>query len=451
MGKCFLFLLFSLFSFQAWSQLRLYNATAYMTDSTFVSPIQVLLANPGTDSATWIFIPISTLATSAAETNTLYEDIPLLPQGGGFDNVFINSPKVGLVIENRYNANKKIAVYTKVNDTNWQLVPITGGEGNGYLTLSSFSNYEFYFPLKNVCSVTGTNCNAPFTTLGASTTAGGSSFKTSQYIYVQSFDPQSTPGNVPFTLSADPSSSGTGLLFNLRLSANILTPSFQTSGIHRGDTSLALDYNGAATAGSFDSTEGLWRAIIINAPGIYSSETDLKAVLPTPTLCDLKEVRPTPSCYIVGPNVVLLAGTISAYNLVNGNSYNLAVVLANKYKFTTKVGNTQPGTPQEIEVFLREQQCYFLSAGFQDHHFVLNYFRHFRDEVLNSTRLGRVLVNFYYETAPQYTHHIFNNPQIALFFRGLGHSLYWVFNSILCLMSLLSAFVAKRYLKRFFK
>jgi hypothetical protein len=149
--------------------------------------------------------------------------------------------------------------------------------------------------------------------------------------------------------------------------------------------------------------------------------------------------------------VVLLAGTISAYNLVNGNTYNLAVVLANKYLFTTKIGSTQTGTPQEIEVFLKEQQCYFLSAGFQDHHFVLNYFRQFRDEVLNLSSPGRFLVNFYYETAPQYTHYIFNNPNIALFFRGLGHGLYWIFNSILCLMSLISALVAKRFLKRLFK
>ena len=49
-------------------------------------------------------------------------------------------------------------------------------------------------------------------------------------------------------------------------------------------------------------------------------------------------------------------------------------------------------TPESIINFLDKESCYFVSAGFKDSHYVLDYFRWFRDHVLLKFSLGKRLL-----------------------------------------------------------
>ncbi|MFZ4712430.1 MAG: CFI-box-CTERM domain-containing protein [Bacteriovoracaceae bacterium] len=460
MGKKILSILTFSLSLQAFGQIRLYNNQIEASDSTFtVSPIQVIVSTENTDNAPWAFIPISNNSGSDADLNNLYTDIPEVVAGSAnWDALFVNNPKLGFYVENKFNGSRKIAMYVKPTSSgDWIAIKILDGDNgsNYYKLLNQQSFTSFHLSLKELCSLNSNsvNCYTAFNSMLSGNTAN---VKTSQYVYIKSFDTISTPGEVPPTIS-DPSSSSenTGVLIKLLFSSNIVTPPFPTTGIHRGDTSLALDYNGTVTSGSFDPVEGLYKVIIVNLSSAVATGTfeNLKDNMSPPKLCLVPpavDIVNNGDCYILGPNTNL-AGTVSAYNLLNGSQYELGVILANKYKLTSKIGETVHETPQEIQTFLKEQSCFFLSAGFQEEHFVLNYFRKFRDLVLLPSRFGKSLVNFYYQTAPSYTHYIYENPFFSMVMRGFGHALYWIFNSILALASFLSAFIVHRSLKRKFQ
>lgn len=120
-------------------------------------------------------------------------------------------------------------------------------------------------------------------------------------------------------------------------------------------------------------------------------------------------------------------GEIKVFNLTNGTSYNFSFSKINKYLFLSNLSVSKVGTPQDIQTFLDEQACYLLSAGFQTDHFVLDFFRSFRDRVLLSTDLGNKFVQFYYDTAPSYTHLILRSEKLSFIVRTMGYFLYFIF------------------------
>lgn len=119
---------------------------------------------------------------------------------------------------------------------------------------------------------------------------------------------------------------------------------------------------------------------------------------------------------------------VTVTDLANSQSYNLGVMFVDKYNFTTQVSATQAVQPQEIQELLKKNACYFLTAGFGEDHFVIEYFRSFRDTVLAKNYLGRVFINVYYETAPKYALMIYHNEAIRAVIRGLAYTLYFIFN-----------------------
>ena len=121
-------------------------------------------------------------------------------------------------------------------------------------------------------------------------------------------------------------------------------------------------------------------------------------------------------------------GQITVSNLENGESYNLSIAKVNKFLFLSQLSASKVGSPQNIETFLTEQSCYLLSAGFQTNHYVLDYFREFRDSKLLTTELGTKFVQIYYDTAPKYTAMIYQSKTLSLIIRGLGYFFYMLFN-----------------------
>lgn len=139
--------------------------------------------------------------------------------------------------------------------------------------------------------------------------------------------------------------------------------------------------------------------------------------------------------------------------LENGVSYQLSVSFLNKFGFSTKTSNSKVETPLDIEEFLKSQACYLLSAGFGEEHYVIEYFKGFRDHFLKKYYLGRAFINFYYETAPKYALYIYGQPWLTALVRGAAYVLYFVFIfnglplAIVVLIAVSVKFVYSRALK----
>lgn len=114
-------------------------------------------------------------------------------------------------------------------------------------------------------------------------------------------------------------------------------------------------------------------------------------------------------------------------NLNNGDTYKLSLGLEDKFHFTTKLSLSASGTPTEIEELLKKQSCYILTAGFGEEHYVTNYFRDYRDQVLANSWVGRKLIRVYYSTAPHYAMFIYRHDSLRATIRGLAYLVYFNF------------------------
>lgn len=140
-------------------------------------------------------------------------------------------------------------------------------------------------------------------------------------------------------------------------------------------------------------------------------------------------------------------GEATINNLENGITNYVSVVFLDNYKFASVVSADQLGTPKEIQELLKKNSCFLLTAGFGEDHYVISYFRHFRDAVLMNSYLGRKFVHVYYELAPKYALIIYQHEGIRAAIRGAAYSLYFIFNYIYVLFFaaiLICAFVYSR-------
>tara|TARA_B100000925_G_scaffold184331_1_gene139229 strand:+ start:5828 stop:7108 length:1281 start_codon:yes stop_codon:yes gene_type:complete len=125
-------------------------------------------------------------------------------------------------------------------------------------------------------------------------------------------------------------------------------------------------------------------------------------------------------------------------NLENGTAVNLAISKINKYLFSSNLSNSKVETPLEVEVFLKKSSCYILSAGFSRDHYIVEFFRSFRDEMLLRSIIGKKFVEFYYRTSPMYTGVILKSRPLQLVIRALAHAGYFVFKYFAVIIILFS-------------
>lgn len=116
--------------------------------------------------------------------------------------------------------------------------------------------------------------------------------------------------------------------------------------------------------------------------------------------------------------------------LVNGHDYYFSVMLVDKFKFGTTISDYVIAHPLEIQQLLKKQACFLLTAGFGEEHYIITYFRNFRDKVLENYSLGRMFIGFYYETAPKYALIIYKSPLLRSVIRGMAYVLYFIFSYI---------------------
>ncbi|MEA9356149.1 CFI-box-CTERM domain-containing protein [Bacteriovorax sp. PP10] len=122
------------------------------------------------------------------------------------------------------------------------------------------------------------------------------------------------------------------------------------------------------------------------------------------------------------------SGEVTVNNLENDSQYFLSVLLEDQYKFGTVLSDDALGEAKAIEELLKKNACFLLTAGFGEDHYVISYFRHFRDTVLSQSYLGRAFINIYYETAPKYALMIYQHEGIRAVIRGFAYTLYFIFN-----------------------
>lgn len=122
------------------------------------------------------------------------------------------------------------------------------------------------------------------------------------------------------------------------------------------------------------------------------------------------------------------SGEFTLSGLTNGTPVTISVVLIDKYGFASVVSNSKSATPTDIEDLLKKQNCFLLTAGFGEEHFVIDYFRNYRDTILSKSIPGRLFIKYYYKYAPDFALSIYNNSEIRGFIRGCAYFLYFLFN-----------------------
>ena len=207
----------------------------------------------------------------------------------------------------------------------------------------------------------------------------------------------------------DPTSGTDGLFVELNISGRVYESTVVTEllSVQKGDERLQFDYTISALQNDF-------RDIAIFDISSFNSKFGLAGINEILSLDD--EVKPFAS------------GKFDAKYLDNGRSYNISFAVRDYYGFYTPLSDALNATPLEIAEFLEKNQCYFISAGFMEQHYVLNYFRYIRDEYLLKVRLGQDFVDLYYATAPQYVPFILEHPWLRASIRAFAYTVYFLLN-----------------------
>ena len=110
------------------------------------------------------------------------------------------------------------------------------------------------------------------------------------------------------------------------------------------------------------------------------------------------------------------------------DKYNFSLAMMNKYQFVSLLSNSMAKSPEKIEALLEKQACFIMTAGFGEEHFVIDYFRHIRDEFLLTNILGKKIVGLYYMYSPHYAKMIYQNENARWWVRMISYGAYYLMN-----------------------
>ena len=231
-----------------------------------------------------------------------------------------------------------------------------------------------------------------------------------------------------------------GQVINLKMSSKVETNSPTITTTLVGDENLEINF----TSPIYTNFGNLKKTLVITQGSASATSTTIQAA--TAVL----DTTRTLGSVSTGVDEVeaKTSGAVRLRGLVNEYQYNVSVVLVNEYQLATYVSPTISGTPLNIETFLQAQNCYLISAGFGKDHYVLQYFRSFRDKYLLKSGWGTKFVEAYYETAPQYARYIYENEWMRGMVRAIAYVSYTVFNfPIPILLGLLTLFGLRKVIK----
>lgn len=217
----------------------------------------------------------------------------------------------------------------------------------------------------------------------------------------------------------DPSDSAVnnGLYFKVyfsnRLSIyNSTTTKVTSQTVGRGDKTLYVKF------------EGSIGDAVVNRTGIFGGKSS---------------AAPTQDNFFEIYNSAKESAELSVTNLENDVEYCFLARYIDQYGFmslTSELIGDNCESPIKIEQLLNEKSCFLVTAGFQRDHYVLDYFRAFRDNVLINYSFGKKFIKFYYSLAPSYAKYIYSNVYLAKTVRGISYLIYYVMRNFLVLVFL---------------
>ncbi|MBC7427386.1 MAG: hypothetical protein H7336_02165 [Bacteriovorax sp.] len=276
----------------------------------------------------------------------------------------------------------------------------------GVVSASAQSDVLFNFAPADICTAIPSECSVLLPT---------STSETEKIFTVYFF--LSTQSTYGATDTINPATLNTGIYFQMFMSNRVYSDAdlrITINKIRVGDKRLVLEYSASATL----STSTAKSVKVFRHNGAPAAVN-----MPVASYLGSGSFLSTDYSY-------KQTSEIEVADLQNAISYTLSVAFVDKYNFATTLSAAVTETPLEIQELLKKNQCYLLTAGFGEDHYVITYFRHFRDTVLENSYLGRKFVHFYYSTAPKYAVIIYKHEFIRATIRGAAYVLYFVFNYI---------------------
>jgi hypothetical protein len=399
----------------------------------------VTTGSGGSDSSSAIktYIPMGSTFNSvtAADQSLSYylNGSANIPQ---FDKGWLRSSRIRHSVTVNNSSNSSIvylyaAVVDKDDSSNMAVFSgglYTGsGSGTGQIaTINAFTTNEITFDLyiNNLCYAvadsSSTNCNnlddtdaVTATELDLTVIIFASSDNLSRFtqVAVSTYDPA-------------------GVYYNYRLSNQISTladAEVILSRLRKGDGRVTAEYSGPVISEFYD---------VIGYKHTGAGNTVATAIndgLTGSVVSDDNGAKEVDEIVIKG--------------LENDVAVNISVGFVNRWNFVTKLSPSLTQTPESIEVFLEKQSCYLFSAGFQQEHYILDYFRDFRDRFLLRFDLGQRFVELYYATAPQYAPYIYNSELLSFIVRAFAHAIYLIMQYFWMVLFLFSALILLRVKK----
>lgn len=226
--------------------------------------------------------------------------------------------------------------------------------------------------------------------------------------------------------------SGKGLYWDLSISSRL--PSFTSGSItidsaRRGDKRILLDYTLPNSINDF-------KEIVV----IYQAQNSDPTPASTLLFADIAGALSSESVSFddYGKN---LNGTVNVKNLINNETFDAYLGVVDNYYLSPKFSDKATGSTAAIEELLKEQSCFFLTAGFGEDHPVIRGFRKFRDRVLLKKVLGKIFVTTYYKIAPNWAPWIYQHDGFRFMIRLWSTSIFFIATNLVGFMAVSISFL----------
>jgi hypothetical protein len=276
------------------------------------------------------------------------------------------------------------------------------------------TNLSAYFNLapKDICKALIANGNTACTNLEIGSSAS-TTIKPIIYFFLSS-DNLDISGST----TIDPGTATGGVYFESQMSNRVYTDSdLQTliNTLKVGDKRLIAEFSSNATMDS-----SIFKKVIVFK---YTDTTVEKVGFPT-----YRDILLLGGSLDATDVSTAQSGEFTLSGLTNNQTYNISIAFLDKFLFATTFSASRKGTPLEIQELLKKQACFLLTAGFGEEHYVISFFRGYRDQVLAHTWLGRKFITAYYKSAPHYADIIYQTEWMRLVIRSAAYCLYFLFN-----------------------
>lgn len=276
-------------------------------------------------------------------------------------------------------------------------------------------NVTFPVSLKTICDVIESDCNA---------LVSGSSAVTKKFLAYFFYR---TSNSYTVGDEIDPATDKDGLYFEVNISNKVPdSVEIVISDVKKGDKRVVATYTGSASISDVKSI----RVFDRTAEGSLDSSPRAPGEAGVNATIQAKEYPFTQS------------GSITINDLVNGQNYYLSIGFVDKYNFSTKLSPSFEASPMEIEELLKKEQCFLLTAGFGEEHFVIDYFRHIRDHYLRNFALGRAFIKVYYTYGPKFATDLYEHDTLRASVRGTAYVMYFIFNNFTLILAALVFFAS---------